>query len=173
MLCLGKEGLLTVAADRLLQLADLGQCGVLPAGAQEIAEAVEGNAPVSVLVEERERLLVVGRSLVFECVRCHCLEFAEVRLVLRAVASRVSRQGRDGRCQGPNLGSRASVETGKTGAAIGVEEGRCRALDGRWRSKKLVCCLSLPSGSRFAVGGSRNGHAERFDLIVWTCSPHC
>jgi len=73
--------MLTVAADRLLQLADLGQCGVLPAGAQKIAETVESNTSVSVLVEERESLFVVGRSLVFKCVRCHCLEFAEFRLV--------------------------------------------------------------------------------------------
>lgn len=141
-----EEGMLTVAADRLLQLADLGQCGVLPAGAQEIAEAVEGDAPVSVLVKERERLLVVGRSLVFECVRCHCLEFC--RGPPRSARSRKSgvTSGKRRALPGTESWSRASVETEKIGAAIGVEKGRCRALDGCRRSKKLVCCSSLPSG---------------------------
>lgn len=57
---LGEEPRLTVAADALLQVPDLGHGRVLATGAQEIAEVVEGDTAIAALVEQRESLLVVG-----------------------------------------------------------------------------------------------------------------
>lgn len=54
------EPRLTVTADALLQVLDLGHGRVLAAGAQEVAEIVESNTAVAALVEQRESLLVVG-----------------------------------------------------------------------------------------------------------------
>lgn len=63
--------LLTVTTNVLLELADLGERGVLAASAEQVTQAVEGNTAVTALVEQGERLLVVGRSLTVELVRCH------------------------------------------------------------------------------------------------------
>lgn len=62
---------LTVASHVLLQVADLRQGRVLTASAQQVAEAVERNASVTALIEQRKRLLVVGGSLRVEVVRSH------------------------------------------------------------------------------------------------------
>ena len=62
--------LLTVTTNVLLELADLGERGVLAASAEQVTQAVEGNTAVTALVEQGERLLVVGRSLTVELVRC-------------------------------------------------------------------------------------------------------
>src|SRR3569833_2210921 len=62
---------LTVAADVLLEVADLVQRRVLAAGAEQIAEAVESDAAVASLVEQGEGLLVVGRCLGVVLVRSH------------------------------------------------------------------------------------------------------
>lgn len=58
-----REQRLTVTTNALLQLPDLGHGWVLATGAQEVAEVVEGDTAVAALVEQRESLLVVGRSL--------------------------------------------------------------------------------------------------------------
>ena len=50
----------TVSTNALFQIADLGQRGVLAAGAQEVAEGFEGDAPVAALVEEGKGFFVVG-----------------------------------------------------------------------------------------------------------------
>lgn len=55
---------LTVTTHVLLEIADLRERRVLSAGAQEVAEALQGDTAVAALVEQRERLLVVGRSLI-------------------------------------------------------------------------------------------------------------
>lgn len=51
---------LTLVSEALLQLLDLGQRGVLAAGAQQIAQRVDGAATVAALVEQGKCLLVVG-----------------------------------------------------------------------------------------------------------------
>jgi hypothetical protein len=58
-----KKASLTVTAHALLQLLDLSQSRVLPAGTQQVAELVEGNTARAADVEKGESLLVVGRSL--------------------------------------------------------------------------------------------------------------
>ena len=50
---------LTVSADALLEVSDLGQRRVLAARAEQIAEAVERDAAVAALVKERKCLFVV------------------------------------------------------------------------------------------------------------------
>lgn len=57
---LGRGARLTVTADALLQVLDLGHGGVLATGAQEVAEVVESDTAIAALVEQRESLLVVG-----------------------------------------------------------------------------------------------------------------
>lgn len=52
-----------IAADRPLEVLDLGEGRVLAAGAEEVAELVADDAADATGVEERERLLVVGRGL--------------------------------------------------------------------------------------------------------------
>lgn len=64
-------GLLTVTSDILLEVLDLGEGGVLAAGAEQVAEAFEGDTAVATLVEQGESLLVVGRSLGVNVVRSH------------------------------------------------------------------------------------------------------
>lgn len=54
----------TIATDRSLQITDFGQRRVLAAGAQEVAERVEGDAAVAALVEEGEGFFVVCGGLV-------------------------------------------------------------------------------------------------------------
>lgn len=65
------EQALTVTAHTLLQIPYLGHGWVLATGAQEIAEAIEHDTSSAALVEEREGLLVVGRSLRVVRVRRH------------------------------------------------------------------------------------------------------
>ena len=61
---------LTVSANALLKVADLGEGGVLAACAQEVAQGVDLDTAVTALVEESECLLVVC------CVGLiHCLSF--------------------------------------------------------------------------------------------------
>lgn len=55
---------LTVCADAALQVGNLGQRGVLSAGAQQVAQRSAVNAAVAALVEELEGFAVVGRGLV-------------------------------------------------------------------------------------------------------------
>jgi hypothetical protein len=50
---------LTVSADALLKVADLGEGRVLAACAQEVAQGVDLDTAVTALVEESECLLVV------------------------------------------------------------------------------------------------------------------
>lgn len=50
---------LTVAANALLEVADLGEGRVLAACAQEVAQGVDLDTAVAALVEESECLLVV------------------------------------------------------------------------------------------------------------------
>ncbi len=73
--------MLTFAADALLQIANLGEGRVLPAGAEEIAELVEDDAADAASVEERERLLVVGGRLRATEVRSHCSEDSNAQLL--------------------------------------------------------------------------------------------
>lgn len=54
----------TITADRSLQITNLGERGVLAAGAQEVAERVKGDAAVAALVEEGESFFVVCGGLV-------------------------------------------------------------------------------------------------------------
>lgn len=61
---------LTVTTNALLQIANLGHGRVLTACAQQVAKVVELNTAITALVEQRERLLVVGRGLVVR-VRSH------------------------------------------------------------------------------------------------------
>lgn len=63
---------LTIGAKALLEVLDLSLRRVLAAGTEQIAKGVEAAAAVAALVEERESLLVVGRSLGVKLVRCHC-----------------------------------------------------------------------------------------------------
>ena len=51
---------LTVSANALLKVADLGEGGVLAACAQEVAQGVDLDTAVTALVEEGEGLLEVG-----------------------------------------------------------------------------------------------------------------
>lgn len=55
--------ILTVTADTLLQIANLSHCWVLTASTQQVAEVVELDPAIAALVEQRESLFVVGRSL--------------------------------------------------------------------------------------------------------------
>ena len=49
----------TITPNPLLQLVYLRQRGILPACAEEVAERLEGDAPVAALVEEGEGFFVV------------------------------------------------------------------------------------------------------------------
>jgi len=69
--CRGRMPSLTISANVLLQVVNLRQRGVLAASAEQVSQAVEGDTAVAALVEERKGLLVVGRSLCVERVRCH------------------------------------------------------------------------------------------------------
>lgn len=64
-----KMVLLTVTTNILLQVADLCQGRILTTGPEQVAQAVELDTTVAALVEQRESLLVVGRSLPF--ISCH------------------------------------------------------------------------------------------------------
>jgi hypothetical protein len=57
------QGVLTIGAHVLLQLADLGQCWVLTARSQQVSQGVQLHASIATLVEKCECLLVVGASL--------------------------------------------------------------------------------------------------------------
>lgn len=63
--------ILTVAANILLEILDLGEGWVLAASAKQITEAVECDTAVATLVEQGKSLLVVGRSLSVKVVRSH------------------------------------------------------------------------------------------------------
>ena len=54
---------LTVTTGLLLEVADLSEGGVLAAGAEQVAEGVELDAPRAALVEEGEGFLVVCACL--------------------------------------------------------------------------------------------------------------
>jgi len=54
----------TITGDIFFEIPDLGERRILPAGAEEIAQTVQGDTAVASLVEQAESLLVVGRSLV-------------------------------------------------------------------------------------------------------------
>ena len=70
---------LTVSANALLKVADLGEGGVLAACAQEVAQGVDLDTTVTALVEESESLLVVC------CVGLiHCLSLWSVMRCLRS-----------------------------------------------------------------------------------------
>jgi hypothetical protein len=58
------EGGITVCAHTALQLGNLGQSGILPACAQQVAQSAAVDAPVSALVEELEGFAVVCGCLV-------------------------------------------------------------------------------------------------------------
>lgn len=66
-----QSALLTVTTHALLQIANLSHCWVLAASAQQIAEVVELDTAIAALVEQRESLLVVGRSLSVVLIRSH------------------------------------------------------------------------------------------------------
>lgn len=79
---------LTLAADILLEVLDLGERGVLAAGAKEVAQIGEDDATVAALVVQGESLLVVGRRLGVELVRRHdCQISSALRVVLGCVVS--------------------------------------------------------------------------------------
>ena len=67
----------TVGAHTALEVCDLGQCGVLSAGAQQVAQRAAVDAPVAALVEELEGFAVVGGGLVvvIHCVFCTVVAF--------------------------------------------------------------------------------------------------
>lgn len=67
---------LTIATDVLLQIPNFRHRWVLATGSQQVAQVIEGNATVSALVEQRESLLVVGRSLSIVIVRSHVVCFS-------------------------------------------------------------------------------------------------
>ena len=71
------NGRLTITAHILLEVSNLRKRGVLSASAQEIAEAVQGDAAIASLVKQRECLLVVGRSLVTFVISGHVGQFLE------------------------------------------------------------------------------------------------
>ena len=54
----------TIRADAALEVCNLCQRGVLPAGAEEVAQGAAVDAAVAALVEELEGFAVVGRGLV-------------------------------------------------------------------------------------------------------------
>lgn len=58
-------GIHTITANILLQLSDLSQRRVLSARSKQISQALESDALVAALVEERERFFVVGGGLRF------------------------------------------------------------------------------------------------------------
>lgn len=62
---------LTFAARRLFEILNLGQCRVLSASTEKVAEAVSSYPAITALVEEGKGLLVVGGSLRIERVRRH------------------------------------------------------------------------------------------------------
>ena len=97
-----KVSLLTVPADILLEVTDLRKGGILSASAQEITEAVERNAAVSTLVEERECLLVVGRSLSVVLVRSHCIALYSIKI--SNLVGRIEGQEKGRCCQSEELG---------------------------------------------------------------------
>ena len=57
---LGRGGERTITAHTLLQIPNLRQRGILAAGAQQVAEGVEGDAAVAAFVEEGEGFFEVG-----------------------------------------------------------------------------------------------------------------
>jgi hypothetical protein len=60
----GESGRRTVCANTALEIANLSQCRVLPTCAQQVTERRAVDTAVAALVEELERLAVVGGSLV-------------------------------------------------------------------------------------------------------------
>ena len=50
----------TITTNTLLQIPNLRQSGILAAGAQQVAEGVEGDAAVAAFVEEGEGFFEVG-----------------------------------------------------------------------------------------------------------------
>ena len=59
----------TVGTHTTLEIANLGEGGILPARAQQVAQRAAVHAAVAALVEELEGFAVVGRGLV---VVIHC-----------------------------------------------------------------------------------------------------
>jgi hypothetical protein len=72
----------TVGAHTALEVCDLSQCGVLSAGAQQVAQRAAVDAPVAALVEELEGFAVVGGGLV---VVIHCVRLSALPCALEGV----------------------------------------------------------------------------------------
>jgi len=53
----------TVTTDALLKVSYFGECWVLAACAEEIAEGFEGDTASPALIEQGERLFIVGACL--------------------------------------------------------------------------------------------------------------
>jgi hypothetical protein len=81
----------TVGAHTALEVCDLSQCGVLSAGAQQVAQRAAVDAPVAALVEELEGFAVVGGGLVvvIHCVRLSAFAVLEKAFVARRRAPNV------------------------------------------------------------------------------------
>jgi len=129
---------LTVCADTTLQIANLGERGVLPAGAQQVAQGALFDAAVAALVEELEGFAVVGGGLV---VVIHCCSLRCV-VMRERVAERWTECGCDGGC-GRGEGCC------DTARAVFVAP-RCRgARDGLGKSD-----AATPAARRRNVGGA-------------------